>query len=168
MVDGPRRLDQKGRRIVAANYRDGTSKKCSEPSLAALFGSVHEFQAPKHSDFPLFTEGSRYTDDSVLTVAVAHCLLTGCNYVDKFHEYAHAYPDRCYGRGFWHWVTSGSPQPYNSWGNGSAMRVSPVGFAFQTLEEVLNHARVSAEDREAVWLRFEPKHSGNSADLFVQ
>src|SRR4029077_10633919 len=49
-----------------------------------IIGSVHEFQAPKHSDFPLFTEGSRYTDDSILTVAVAHCLLTGCNYVDSF------------------------------------------------------------------------------------
>ena len=110
-----------------------------------IIGSVHEFQAPKHKDFPLFVAGSRYTDDSVLSVAVADCLLTGCNYVDKFHEYAHAYPHRGYGAGFWHWVTSGSRQPYNSWGNGSAMRVSHVGFAFQTLDEVLNHARASAE-----------------------
>src|ERR1700751_5106711 len=95
-----------------------------------IIGSVHEFQAPKHTDFPLFVAGSRYTDDSVLTVAVAVCLLSGCDYVDTFHEYARAYPHRGYGAGFWHWGTSGSRQPSNSWGNGSAMRFSSIGVDF--------------------------------------
>ena len=110
-----------------------------------IIGSVHEFQAPKTKEFPLFVADSRFTDDTVLTVAVADCLLTGSAYVDKFHEYVRAYPHRGYGAGFWHWVDSGSRQPYNSWGNGSAMRVSPVAFAFPTLEEVLEEARASAE-----------------------
>lgn len=110
-----------------------------------IIGSVHEFAAQKTTDFPLFVAESRFTDDTVLTVAVADCLLTGSSYVDKFHEYTHAYPDRGYGLGFWHWVKSGSRQPYNSWGNGSAMRVTPVAFAFQTLDEVVKEARASAE-----------------------
>ncbi|MHC4341777.1 MAG: ADP-ribosylglycohydrolase family protein, partial [Planctomycetota bacterium] len=63
----------------------------------------------------------------------------------KFHEYTRAYPDRCYGGGFFQWVQAGSREPYNSWGNGSAMRVSPVAFAFETLEEVLAEAKRSAE-----------------------
>lgn len=110
-----------------------------------IIGSAHEFLAQKTKEFPLFVAESRFTDDTVLTVSVADRLLTGSPYVDKFHEYCRAYPDRCYGAGFWHWVESGSRQPYNSWGNGAAMRVCPVAFAFQTLEEVLKEARASAE-----------------------
>ena len=110
-----------------------------------IIGSVHEFLQEKTMDFPLFVENSRFTDDTVLTIAVADCLLTGSSYVDKFHEYTRAYPDRCYGAGFWHWVESGSREPYNSWGNGAAMRVSPVGFALRTLDDVLHEARRSAE-----------------------
>jgi ADP-ribosylglycohydrolase len=110
-----------------------------------IIGSVHEFLQEKTMDFPLFVDASSFTDDSVLTIAVADCLLTGSSYVDKFHEYARAYPDRGYGAGFRHWVESGSRKPYNSWGNGSAMRVSPVGFAMPTLESVLEEAKRSAE-----------------------
>jgi ADP-ribosylglycohydrolase len=110
-----------------------------------IVGSVHEFIGQKSKEFPLFVQESRFTDDTVLTIAVADCLLTGSPYVDKFHEYTRAYPDRCYGAGFWHWVQSGSREPYNSWGNGAAMRVSPVAFAFQTLGDVLREAEASAE-----------------------
>ena len=110
-----------------------------------IIGSVHEHMATKTKEFPLFTADSQFTDDTVLTVAVADCLLTGSSYVDKFHEYTRAYSDRGYGLRFFHWVPSGRRDPYNSWGNGSAMRVSPVAFAFQTLEEVLKEARSSAE-----------------------
>ena len=110
-----------------------------------IIGSVHEFRQEKTMDFPLFVEVSRFTDDTVLTVAVADCLLTDASYVDKFHEYARDYPDGCYGLRFWRWVESGSREPYNSWGNGSAMRVSPVGCALPTLEEVLREAERSAE-----------------------
>jgi len=110
-----------------------------------IIGSVHEGAGTKTTEFPLFVARSRFTDDTVLTVAVADCLLDGGSYVDKFHEYTHAFPNRGYGAGFWRWVQYGAREPYNSWGNGSAMRVSPVAFAFQTVEEVLNEARASAE-----------------------
>lgn len=110
-----------------------------------IIGSVHEGTGPKAIQFPLFVADSRFTDDTVLTVAVADCLLTGSSYVNKFHEYTRVYSNRGYGLRFFHWVHSGRREPYNSWGNGSAMRVSPVAFAFQTLEEVLNEARASAE-----------------------
>jgi hypothetical protein len=79
-----------------------------------IIGSVHEFLEEKTMDFPLFVEGSRFTDDSVLTIAVADCLLTGSSYIDKFHEYTRAYPDRCYGAGFWHWVELRSGWRYRS------------------------------------------------------
>jgi ADP-ribosylglycohydrolase len=110
-----------------------------------IIGSVHEFLEGKTMDFPLFVEDSRFTDDTVLSIAVADCVLTGASYVDKFHEYTRAYPGRGYGAGFRQWVQSGSREPYNSWGNGSAMRVSAVGFAFPSLDDVLREAKRSAE-----------------------
>ena len=110
-----------------------------------IIGSVYEFLSTKSTDFPLFASDSRFTDDTVLTVAVADCLLNRAGYVDKFHEYTLAYPHRAYGLGFYHWVQSGSREPYNSWGNGSAMRVSPVAYAFETLEQALHEAKASAE-----------------------
>lgn len=110
-----------------------------------VIGSVYEFLAHKTKEFPLFVEGSRFTDDTVLTVAVADCLLNGTAYVDAFCSYATKYPDRCYGLGFWRWVESGSREPYFSWGNGSAMRVSPTAYAFQTMDDVLSGAKATAE-----------------------
>ena len=110
-----------------------------------IIGSVHEFVATKTTDFPLFVAQSQFTDDTVLTVAVADCLLTGSSYVDKFREYTRAYPKCGYGLRFFDWVHEGRREPYNSWGNGSAMRVSPVAFAFDRLEDVVQQARVTAE-----------------------
>lgn len=110
-----------------------------------IIGSVHEFRGQKTKEFPLFVADTKFTDDTVLTVAIADGLLTGASYVEKFHEYTRAYPYRGYGLRFSQWVQSGSREPYNSWGNGSAMRVSPVAFAFQTLEEVVREAGRSAE-----------------------
>ena len=110
-----------------------------------IVGSVHEFKVTKQTEFPLFTSATTFTDDSVLTIAVADCLLSGASYVDKLHEYTNTYPDRLYGGGFIAWVQAGSREPYNSWGNGSAMRVSPVGFAFDDVESVLEMAQRSAE-----------------------
>jgi ADP-ribosylglycohydrolase len=110
-----------------------------------VIGSVHEGSGTKTKDFPLFEEYSRFTDDTVLTVAVAERLLRGGDYVDLYHVYFHAYPQAGYGGSFIRWAVNRLRDPYNSWGNGSAMRVSPVGFACDTLEEVLAEARQSAE-----------------------
>lgn len=110
-----------------------------------IIGSVHEWAGTKTRDFPLFAEGCRFTDDTVLSVAVASKLLGHGEYVDLFHEFFHAYPDAGYGGSFARWATLRSRTPYNSWGNGSAMRVSPVGFACESLGEVLEEARRSAE-----------------------
>jgi len=106
--------------------------------------SVHEWAGTKTKDFPLLVPSSTYTDDSVLTVAVAEWILTGQNLVDIFHTYFHTYPDRGYGGMFHQWALDRVRRPYNSFGNGAAMRVSPVGFAFQTIEEVLARAEESA------------------------
>jgi ADP-ribosylglycohydrolase len=110
-----------------------------------VIGSVHERARTKTKEFPLFTAASRFTDDTVLTVAVADCLLHGRGYVDALHDYFHAYPDAGYGGTFWLWASSRRRTPYQSWGNGSAMRVSPVAYAGTTLEGVLAEAKRSAE-----------------------
>jgi ADP-ribosylglycohydrolase len=108
-------------------------------------GSVHEGTGTKTKDFPLFVPQSTFTDDSVLTVAVAEWILTGQDLVDLLHMYTDAYPGRGYGGFFYHWATARVREPYNSFGNGAAMRVSPVGFAFETMEEVLAWSKRSAE-----------------------
>ena len=109
-----------------------------------IIGSPHEYQGMKSVDFPLFTPESEPTDDSVLTIALAEHILTGKNYVDLLHEYFHRYPNAGYGGTFYHWAKERRREPYNSWGNGSAMRVSPVGWAYDTIQEVLDAARDSA------------------------
>jgi ADP-ribosylglycohydrolase len=102
-----------------------------------IVGSVHEGAGTKTKDFPLFVSGSTYTDDTVLTVAVAEWLLTGRDLADLFHEYYDAYPFCGYGGLFHDWAANRRRTAYNSFGNGSAMRAGPVGFAFDTIEEVL-------------------------------
>lgn len=103
-----------------------------------VIGSVHEWAGTKIKDFPLFVPQSTFTDDSILTVAVAEWILTGRDLVDLFHTYTNAYPGRGYGMMFYRWASNRLREPYNSFGNGAAMRVSPVGFAFETMEEVLS------------------------------
>lgn len=110
-----------------------------------VIGSVHEHLGTKSMDFELFPPDCRFTDDTVLTVAVAECLLSGGNYIDAFHEYVRAYPNAGYGQSFFQWASAGDSRPYNSWGNGAAMRVSAVGQAFDKLEDVLAHAARAAE-----------------------
>lgn len=109
-----------------------------------VIGSVHEYAATKTVDFPLFTPGSTFTDDTVLTVAVADWILSGDDLVGLLHAYAHAYPDSGYGGMFRHWSRNRLREPYNSFGNGAAMRVSPVGFASDKLDEVMMWAERSA------------------------
>lgn len=106
---------------------------------------MHEHAGTKTTDFPLFTPQSRVTDDSVLTVAVAEVLSTGGSYRDSLQRWAQAYPHAGYGGAFRRWMWSEAAEPYGSYGNGSGMRASPVGWASQTLDEVLDEARRSAE-----------------------
>ncbi|MEE9258899.1 MAG: ADP-ribosylglycohydrolase family protein [Nitrospinaceae bacterium] len=110
-----------------------------------IIGSVYEAANIKTTEFPLFREDSSFTDDTVLTVALADSILHGADFTDKLKEYYNLYPNAGYGISFIGWASSASREPYNSWGNGSAMRVSPVGFAFDSLEEVLDRAKQSAE-----------------------
>ena len=90
-----------------------------------VIGSVHEGAGTKTKDFPLFTPRTRFTDDTVLTIAVAESLLRRRDYVDAFHDYFHAYPTAGYGGTFFLWASCGRREPYGSWGNGSAMARQP-------------------------------------------
>ncbi|WP_434684095.1 ADP-ribosylglycohydrolase family protein [Pseudanabaena minima] len=110
-----------------------------------IVGSIYEFNNHRSKDFPLFSGGCDFTDDSVLTVAVADCLMHQGNYAEYIKNYARKYPNRGYGGRFAQWIRFESMEPYNSWGNGSAMRVSAVGFAFDDLEMVMQEAKRSAE-----------------------
>jgi ADP-ribosylglycohydrolase len=113
--------------------------------IGDVIGSVHEWAGTKTKEFPLLVPQSNFTDDSVLTTAVAEWILTGQNLVDVLHTYTDDYPDRGYGGMFHQWASAHRREPYNSFGNGAAMRVSPVGFAFETMDEVLVWAKRSAE-----------------------
>ena len=105
-------------------------------------GSVYEYHHLKTTKFPIFTATSTFTDDTVLTVAVADCILHNKDYAKTFKYYALKYPYAGFGGRFSRWAQSDSLEPYNSFGNGSAMPVSPAGFAFNTMEEVLAEAEV--------------------------
>jgi ADP-ribosylglycohydrolase len=110
-----------------------------------IIGSVYEGFPIKTKDFLLFDPRSRFTDDTVLTVAIADAILTGRPYLESVRRIGRRYPGAGYGSKFIRWLFSDDPRPYNSWGNGSAMRVSPVGFAFSSEDEVLDQARMTAE-----------------------
>ena len=109
-----------------------------------VIGSVYEHHAAQTYDFQLFSNWSKFTDDSVLTLAVADAILDGGSYAQKILDYGRHYPHAGYGKSFKGWLESDDPQPYHSFGNGSAMRVSPVAWAFNTLEDVLREAERSA------------------------
>jgi ADP-ribosylglycohydrolase len=109
-----------------------------------IIGSVYEHHNTKSTDFPLFVPRSTFTDDTVLTVALADSILHQIPYVEKLKQYYDLYPDAGYGGYFHQWARSANSRPYNSFGNGSAMRVSPVGFAYHDLDRVLQEAERSA------------------------
>ena len=110
-----------------------------------IIGSVYEARPIKTKDFPLFQNRSRFTDDSVLTVAVAKAILEKSGYEETVQDMGRRYPHAGYGGSFMRWLMSEPPRPYNSWGNGAAMRVSPVGFAFDDEKIVLAEAEKTAE-----------------------
>ena len=115
-----------------------------------VIGSAYEFNPTRDHDFDLFTPKSTFTDDTVLTMANALWLLedprhTHEKLVSIMLDFCWKYPDRGYGGRFARWIHDDVPQPYNSFGNGSAMRVSPVGYYAKTLDEALDLAQISAE-----------------------
>jgi ADP-ribosylglycohydrolase len=110
-----------------------------------IIGSVYEHHPIKTEAFPLFSAGCRFTDDTVMTVAVAHAILKGVEYAAAMKDFGRKYPDAGYGGSFIRWIFDDALQPYNSWGNGAAMRVSPIGLAFDSVERVLREAKLSAE-----------------------
>ncbi len=126
--------------------------------LGAIFGdivgSIYEFSSIKTKDFPLYNPEAFFTDDTIMTVAVAEHILTSMDGTDDtddedlpqiLQSYGRRYPHASYGQNFRQWIHSEDSQPYNSWGNGSAMRVSPVGFAYPTIEMVLEKAQATAQ-----------------------
>lgn len=119
--------------------------------IGDIVGSIYEFNNHKSKDFEFFGAECGFTDDSVLTIATADWLLHGGDVAQYYSRYGEKYPYPMggYGSGFERWLVrthrEGLFEPYNSCGNGSAMRVGPVGWAFNTKEEVMAYAQKSAE-----------------------
>ena len=109
-----------------------------------VIGSVYEHAPVKHKDFRLLHHECTFTDDTVLTVAVADALLTGASFADALQRWARRFPNRGYGIRFARWFMAAEPEPYNSFGNGAAMRVSPVGWWYGDADTVLAEARRTA------------------------
>ncbi|RMF46758.1 MAG: ADP-ribosylglycohydrolase family protein [Deltaproteobacteria bacterium] len=109
-----------------------------------IIGSRFEWSPVKTTEFDLFHRDCQFTDDSVLTCAVAEALMDGGTYADALRRWARRYPDAGYGGSFRSWMECPGAGPYNSWGNGSAMRVSPVAWLCDTEEAALMQARASA------------------------
>ena len=117
-----------------------------------IIGSAYEFAGRKDFDFELFPEGSRFTDDTVMTLAVAKWLIqyderyqTKDQLVSCIKELGRAYPYAGYGSMFHAWLWRDASYAYKSYGNGSGMRVSPIGLYADTLDEALELAMISAE-----------------------
>jgi ADP-ribosylglycohydrolase len=110
-----------------------------------IIGSVYEWHNVKTVDFDLFSHKSTFTDDSVLTLATMDAILNQRSYTESYQLFGRNYPKRGYGGHFQSWIHSKAPKPYNSWGNGSAMRVSPVGWYGNSVEDVMAEAQKSAE-----------------------
>ena len=123
--------------------------------LGDMIGVPYEFdRGNKSKEFPLFCANSRFTDDSVMTIAVAEALLDSrfldddsirAALIKSMRKWGKKYPDAGYGRKFLCWLREKDPKPYGSCGNGSAMRVSAAGWLFDTLEETREKARLTAE-----------------------
>lgn len=124
--------------------------------LGDIIGSPYEFDmGDKTKEFPLFSKRSEFTDDTVMTIAVAEALLDSRadeadevirqRIVKRMQQWGKAYPDAGYGARFVWWLQDSDPKPYGSWGNGSAMRVSAAGWLYDDLDTVLRMAKLSAE-----------------------
>ena len=127
--------------------------------LGDIIGSPYEFdRGGKTKDFPFFDKGAGFTDDSVMTIAVAEALMQACAdgviedeaatkdlIIDAMHKWGHRYPDAGYGGRFYYWLRDNKREPYNSFGNGSAMRVAAAGWMFDDLDTTRKVARWTSE-----------------------
>ncbi|MCM1168311.1 MAG: ADP-ribosylglycohydrolase family protein [Bacteroides sp.] len=124
--------------------------------IGDIIGSIYEFNNTRDYHFPLFSERSSFTDDTICTVAVADALLTGEDFGTSLHRWCNGYPNPMggYGGSFALWLRSKNPQPYNSFGNGAAMRVSPCAWAFlsryETIEAAASSARCTHDHTEGI------------------
>ena len=109
-----------------------------------IIGSRFEWDRIKSKDFELFADDSVFTDDTVLTAAIADAFMSRGDYAEYLRRYTHAFPGRGYGSSYYDWAKSSAAGPYSSFGNGSAMRVSAVGWAFNDLESVVSEAERTA------------------------
>ena len=114
--------------------------------IGDIAGSKYEFNNTFDYDFEMFGEGCDFTDDTICTVAIADAILNGRSYQESLLDWCRRYPSPkgAYGGRFAGWIHSLDPQPYNSFGNGSAMRVSPVAWLFDDLSQVLEEAEKTA------------------------
>lgn len=115
--------------------------------IGDIVGSRFEFgEAPKEG-FKLFTSDCDYTDDTICSIAIADAVLNHRSYREALLDWCRRYPNPMgsYGMGFLKWLQSDDPQPYNSFGNGSAMRVSAIGWLFDDWDDVCDEAKKSAE-----------------------
>ena len=114
--------------------------------IGDIVGSKYEFNNTFDYDFEMFGGGCDFTDDTICTVAIADAILNGRSYQESLLDWCRRYPSPkgAYGGRFAAWIRSLNPQPYNSFGNGSAMRVSPVAWLFDDLSQVLEEAKKTA------------------------
>ena len=115
--------------------------------IGDIVGSIYEWHNIKTKEFPLFGKNCKFTDDSVMTIAVAEGLMDGGkpdDFINAMKRIGRMYPNAGYGGHFRSWLFTNDRNPYNSWGNGSAMRVSPVGWLFDSLEATESAAEISA------------------------
>lgn len=115
--------------------------------IGDIVGSRFEFANTDKYNFKLFTKDCSFTDDTVCTLAVADAILEGKDYQESLLSWCSIYPNPkgAYGNGFWQWLHSATKAPYNSFGNGAAMRVSPVGWAFNSGAETIRQAMETAK-----------------------
>lgn len=114
--------------------------------IGDIVGSRWEFDPTNEYNFEWLSKENGYTDDTICTVGVADALLNDRDFGESIHDWCNRYPSPMggYGGRFAQWVHSENPQPYNSFGNGSAMRVSPVAHWYHTIDEVLDAAAATA------------------------
>lgn len=124
---------------------DSNSNTIIGAVVGDVIGSVYEWNNIKTTEFDLFNPKCDFTDDSVLTIAVADSILNKKDFARTIWEYGRKYRGRGYGGSFRNWLHDDNLKPYGSYGNGSAMRVSSVGFAFSDIDTVLEVAKQTAE-----------------------